>query len=218
MRLIIVGATGLVGQGVLRACRAATDVERIVLLGRHRVDISDDARVFAWQVADLREVDGSEPGFASLDACLYCAGVVPGLSEAAYREVTVDLTVHVANAFARANPQGAFVYVSGAGSDAGAALMPMRVKGEAEDALRAVGIRTLMIRPGIVQPVDGVRSPHSARAAAYALAGPLLGMATRRMPSLMTTSSRIGRAMLAALRHMAPPAVLENVDINELGA
>lgn len=218
MRLIIVGATGLVGQGVLAACRAATDVERIVLLGRHHMDIGDDAHVTQWQVGDLNELDGSEPGFAGLDACLYCAGVVPGLSEAAYREVTVDLTVHVAGAFARANPQGTFVYVSGAGSDASAALMPMRVKGEAEEALRVLGIRTLMIRPGIVQPVDGVRSPHPARAAVYALAGPLLGLATRSMPSMMTTSSRVGRAMLAALRQAPPPAVLENTDINALGA
>ena len=218
MRLIIVGATGLVGQGVLGACRAATDVERTVLLGRHHVDIGDDARVTQWQVGDLNDLDGSEPGFAGLDACLYCAGVVPGLSEAAYRKVTVDLTVNVARAFARANPQGTFVYVSGAGSDASAALMPMRVKGEAEDVLRELGIRTLMIRPGIVQPVDGVRSPHPARAAAYALVGPLLGVATRSMPALMTTSSRVGRAMLAALRQAPPPAVLENADINALGA
>ena len=218
MRLIIVGASGLVGQGVLGACRAATDVERIVLLGRQRLDIGDDTRVVQWQVTDLCELDGSEPGFVGLDACLYCAGVVPGLSEAAYRKATVDLTMHVAAAFARANPQGTFVYVSGAGSDAGAALMPMRVKGEAEDALRALGIRTLMLRPGIVQPVDGVRSPHPARAAAYALAAPLLGLATRSLPSLMTTSSRVGRAMLAALRQTPPPAVLENADINALGA
>jgi uncharacterized protein YbjT (DUF2867 family) len=218
MRLIIVGATGLVGQGVLAACRAAKDVERIALLGRQHVDIGDDAHVTQWQVGNLNELDGSEPGFSGLDACLYCAGVVPGLSEAAYRKVTVDLTMHVARAFARANPQGTFVYVSGAGSDASAALMPMRVKGEAEDALRALGIRTVMIRPGVVQPVDGVRSPHPARAAVYALAGPLLGLATRSMPSMMTTSTRVGRAMLAALRQSPPPAVLENTDINALGA
>ncbi|MEO6138422.1 MAG: oxidoreductase [Luteimonas sp.] len=218
MRLIIVGATGLVGQGVLGACLAATDVERIVLLGRQRADIADDARVMQWQVADLRDINGSEPGLADLDACLYCAGVVPGLSEAVYRQVTADLTVHVADAFARANPQGTFVYVSGAGSDARAALMPMRVKGDAEDALRGLGIRTVMIRPGIVQPVDGVRSPHPARAAVYALAGPILGLATRSMPSMMTTSSRVGRAMLAALRQTPPPAVLENAEINALGA
>lgn len=218
MRLIIVGATGLVGQGVLGACRAATDVEAIVLLGRSRVDVGNDARVTQWQVADLHDVDGSESGFADLDACLYYAGVVPGLSEAAYRKVTVDLPMHVARAFARASPQGTFVYVSGAGSDASAALMPMRVKGQAEDALRGLEIRTLMIRPGIVQPVDGVRSPHGARAAAYALAGPLLGVATRGLPSLMTTSSRVGRAMLAALRQTPPPAVLENADINAWGA
>jgi len=217
MRLMIVGATGLVGQGVLAACRAAADVERVLLLGRRQVPC-DDARVADWVVSDLLDVDATQPGFTGLDACLYCAGIVPGLSEAAYRKVTVDLTVHVARAFATANPQGLFVYVSGAGANPGAALMPLRVKGEAEVALRALGVRTLMIRPGIVQPVDGVRSPHALRAAAYTLATPLLGAATRMAPKVLTTSTRVGRAMLAALRDPAAPAVLENADINAWGA
>ena len=171
MRVMIVGSTGLVGQGVLNACRAARDVEQIVLPVRRHMDAAQDARELVWPVDDLFVVDGSEPQFAGLDACIHCAGVVPGLSEAAFRRVTVDLTLHVARAFARANPRGTFVYVSGAGSNADSALMPLRVKGQAEDALRALDIRTLMLRPGIVQPVDGVRSPHGMRAvAAYAAA------------------------------------------------
>ncbi|GAB1595620.1 Rossmann-fold NAD(P)-binding domain-containing protein [Lysobacter claricitrinus] len=217
MRLMIVGSTGLVGQGVLAACRAASDVERIVLPLRRHADAAHDPRVVHWHLKDLRSVDGTEPGFSALDACVYCVGVVPGLSETAYRDVTVDLTLRVARAFARANPNGTFVYVSGAGSDAHSMLMPLRVKGQAEDALRALGIRTLMLRPGVVQPVDGVHSPHPVRDAAYALAGPLLSAAARGAPSVVTTSSRIGHAVLAALRQPDPPAVLENADINALG-
>ncbi|GAB6197098.1 Rossmann-fold NAD(P)-binding domain-containing protein [Lysobacter xanthus] len=215
MRILIAGATGLVGQGVLAACRAAPDVERIVLLGRRRVDI-DDPRIEQVVRPDLREVPASD--LQGLDACLYCIGTVPGLSAAAFREVTVDLTVHIARVFAEANPGGTFVYVSGAGADPSSALMPLKVKGQAEAVLQTLGLRTLMVRPGIVQPVDGVRSPHGLRSVGYTIGGPLLGLATRALPRLMTTTTHVGRAMLAALREPAPPAVLENADLNRLGA
>ena len=74
-----------------------------------------------------------------------------------------------------------------------------------------------MVRPGIVQPVDGVRSGHALRAATYMVAAPLLGVATRMAPTVMTTSTRVGRAMLAALRDRPGPAALENADINARG-
>lgn len=217
MRVMIVGATGLVGQGALAACRAAADVERIVLLGRRRVEV-DDARIDQLQAADLRQVSPGDAVFRGLDACLYCAGVVPGLSEAAFRDVTVDVTLHVARAFAAANPSGVFVYVSGAGADARSVMMPLRVKGEAEDALRALAVRTVMVRPGIVQPVDGVRSPHGLRATGYALAAPMLGLGRRFAPNVFTTSTSVGRAMLAAARDPASAAMLDNDAINRLGA
>lgn len=217
MRIMIAGATGLVGQGALMACRAAADVERIVLLGRREVPV-DDPRVEQLVLHDLASIDARHPALQGLDACLYCIGTVPGLSGDAFRAVTVDLTLQVARAFAEANRGGAFVYVSGAGADASSALMPLRVKGEAEDALRALPVRTVMIRPGVVQPVDGVRSPHGVRGAGYALAGPLMSIATRTLPGVMTTTSNVGRAMLAALRASTPPATLENADINRLGA
>ncbi len=217
MRVMIVGATGLVGQGALAACRAATDVQRIVLLGRRPLDIID-ARIAQHHALDLRGVDADHPVFRGLDACLYCAGMVPGLSEADFREVTVDVTLHVARAFAAANPTGTFVYVSGAGADAASAIMPLRVKGAAEDALRALAVRTVMLRPGVVQPVDGVRSPHGLRASGYALAAPLLGLGRRLAPGVFTTSTSLGRAMLTAARTPGSATVLDNVAINRLGA
>lgn len=216
MRVMIVGATGLVGQGALAACRAAADVERIVLLGRRRVGI-DDPRIEQFEAPDLRHIDAGHAIFHGLEACFYCAGIVPGLSERAFREVTVDVTLHVARAFANANPTGTFVYVSGAGADAGSAWMPLRVKGEAEDALRALPVRTVMLRPGIVQPIDGVHSPHGLRAVGYRLAGPLMDVGTRRAPGMFTTSTRVGRAMLAAARAPTSPPVIDNAAINRSG-
>lgn len=75
-----------------------------------------------------------------------------------------------------------------------------------------------MLRPGGIQPVHGERSPHAALAALYGVAGPLMGLGVRLMPSLMTSTAHVGRAMLALARMPSPPAIVENAEINRLGA
>lgn len=217
MRILLTGATGLVGRGVLQACLAAPDVERIVLLGRRHADVPADPRIEELLVDDFADLSPVADRLAGIDACFYCAGTLPLGSEATFRHVTVDLTVEVARALAQRNPALVFAYVSGAGSDPASALMPLRVKGEAERALQALPIRTVMLRPGAIQPVDGVRSPHPGRDLLYAIGGPVLGLGVRLLPNLATTTRHVGRAMLAVARMDAPPAVVENADILRLG-
>lgn len=218
MRVLVTGANGLVGQGVLRECLRAGDVSHVGALGRHPSGQRDPKLedIVAGDFADLQEV---ESRLQPYDACLYCAGVLPlGMSEAEFRHVTLDLTVAVANTLARLNPALVFVYVSGALSDPDSHLMPLRVKGETERALAALPIRTVMIRPGGIQPAQDVHSPHAARDTLYRLASPFMGLGVKLAPQLMTTGERVGRAMLAALRMPQPPAVVENAEINRLGA
>lgn len=218
MHVMLLGATGLVGQGTLRALLDAGDVGRIVLPVRRPLDIVAP-RVEQHVIPDLAALHAGHPAMQRLDACLDCIGIVPGLSEAAFRAVTLDLNLQLARAFAEANPAGVFAYVSGAGSDPSSALMPLRVKGLAEQAMQALPIATVMLRPGIVQPVDGVRSPHPLRRAVYAVGAPVMGIARRIAPSTFTTTRAIGRAMLAAVRARSDGArVLENRDIERLGA
>ncbi|TXH18992.1 MAG: oxidoreductase [Gammaproteobacteria bacterium] len=156
---------------------------------------------------------------APFDACFYCAGAPPvGTAEALYRQVTRDLTLHVARAFAERNADGRFLYVSGAHADPDSRFMPLRVKGETERALRQLPLRTVMLRPGGIQPAHGERSPHAWMRPLYAVAAPLMGIGVRLAPGVMTSTAHLGRALLALAAMPAPPPVVENADINRLGA
>ncbi len=217
MRILITGANGLVGQGVLQECLRDPAVTAIVALGRHPSGQSH-AKLSELPCADFSQLQGVEDQLHPFDACLYCAGAPPvGTTEVEYRHVTLALTTHVARTMARLNPALTFVYVSGAHADSKSRLMPLRVKGETEDALAALPIRTVMLRPGGIQPVGGVRSPHTLMAAAHAVAGPFMGLGVRLLPRLMTTTARVGKAMLAVLDQPAAQATVENEDINRLG-
>jgi len=217
MRILLTGATGLVGQGVLRECLRDPGVTHVAALGR-RPSGQVDAKLEDIVVADFADLGAVEARLHPFDACLYCAGALPvGMSEAQFRHVTVDLTTHVARTLARLNPALVLEYISGAHSDPDSHLMPLKVKGEAERALATLPIRTVMLRPGGIQPVAGERSPHPAMRPFYTLAGPLLGLAVRAMPGFMTTTARVGRAMLALARQPDPPAVVEADEINRLG-
>lgn len=218
MRILLTGATGLVGQGVLRTCLDDAGVTHVAALGR-RASLLQHAKLQDIVVDDFADLSAVEDRLQPFDACFYCAGALPvGSSEDVYRHVTVTLTTHVAATLARLNPGLRLLYVSGAHSDPDSRVMPLRVKGEAERALAALPLRATMLRTGGVQPSQGERSPHAAMAALYTVGGPLMGLGLGLLPGLLTSTGRVGRAMLALARMPDPPAVVENREINRLGA
>ena len=135
-----------------------------------------------------------------------------------YRHFTFALTLHVPRAFAERNPQARFLYLSGAHADPASRFMPLRIKGETEAALRALPVRTVMLRPGGIQPAHGERSPHAWMRPLYALGAPFMGLGVRLLPGVMTSTAAVGRALLTLAAMPEPPAIVENAGINRLAA
>lgn len=219
MKVLLFGATGMVGQGVLRECLLDPDVEDVLSIvrapsgtahGKLRERVHHD--FFDWSATQTE--------LAAFDACLFCLGVSSaGMNENEYTRVTYDLTLAVARVLARLNPQMVFVYVSGAGADSTGRGRSMwaRVKGRTENALRELPFKAVYVfRPGVIQPLHGIRSKTRLYRAVYAVVAPVTPLLRTIAPDLVTTTENVGRAMLAVARRGAATPILENRDINSL--
>lgn len=221
MKVVLFGATGMVGQGVLRACLAADDVEEIVSVGRSKTGRADP-KLREIEQADFTDFSPIADELADKDACFFCMGVSSaGMSEADYTRVTYDYAMAAAKVLAEKSPKMTFVYVSGAGTDASekGSSMWARVKGRTENALRKLPFaRTYMFRPGFIQPMHGVVSKTTLYRAIYAVSAPLYPLWKRVFPGYVTTTDAVANAMLRVAREGADKPVLETADINAIGA
>jgi uncharacterized protein YbjT (DUF2867 family) len=216
VKVILFGATGMIGQGVLRECLLAPDVESVLAVVRAPTGQRHE-KLRELIHRDFTDFSPIEPELSDLDACYFCLGVSSaGMSEADYRRVTYDVTLAAARALVPGNPGLTFVYVSGQGTNANGRAMWARVKGETEEALLARPFRAYMLRPGFIQPLHGARSRTRWYRLLYVVAAPLLPLARRLFPAQITTTEQIGRAMLQLARHGAPDRVLETPAINAL--
>jgi len=217
LSLILFGATGMIGSGTLREALADPDVASVLVVGRRPCGVSH-AKLREKLLDDLAAVPADDPDLGGLDGCLWCLGVSSvGLDEAAYRRVTHDLTLAWAQALLARNAGMGFCYVSAQGADG--AGMWARVRRGTEQALLALPFRQVgCVRQGGIQPGPGIRSRTALYNAFITLMGPLFPWALRRFPAYVTTSQRLGRAMLRVLKGQAPKAILESSDINVLGA
>jgi uncharacterized protein YbjT (DUF2867 family) len=221
VKVVLFGATGMVGQGVLRECLLDPDVESVLAVVRiSSLPQHDKLREVVHQdVSDLSMIEGRLSGY---EACFFCLGVSAiGMKEEAYRRVTYDLTLSVARTLAKLNPTMTFIYVSGAGTDTTerGRLMWARVKGRTENALLQVPFKAVFLfRPAYIQPLHGIRTKTVWYAAAYALMRPLYPLWKMLFPNYVTTTECVGRAMLNATKRGFSKPILENRDINRMCA
>jgi uncharacterized protein YbjT (DUF2867 family) len=221
VKVVLFGATGMVGQGVLRECLLDADVEGVLAIVRNsRLPKHEKLREIVHQ--DVSDLSAIEDRLSGLDACFFCLGVsAVGMKEEAYRRLTYDLTISVARTLAKLNPPMTFIYVSGAGTDSTerARLMWARVKGRTENALLQMPFKAVyLFRPAYIQPLHGVRTKTAWYGAVYALMRPLYPLWKMLFPNYVTTTECVGRAMLNATKRGFPNPVLENRDINNMCA
>lgn len=221
MKAIIFGATGMVGTGVLRECLLDPEVEQVLSVVRSG---SGQTHAKLREVVHGNFMDFSriEAELAGYDACFFCLGVSSaGMTEEEYTRVTYDITMAAATALARLNPGMVFEYISGTGTDntEKGRSMWARVKGRTENALLALPFKAAyMFRPGFIQPLHGIRSKTRPYRIFYAITTPLLPVLKTFFPQYVTTTERLGQAMIAVAKHGYPKKVLEMRDINSAAA
>jgi uncharacterized protein YbjT (DUF2867 family) len=218
MNVVLFGATGMVGRGVLRECLLDPGVERVTAIGRSASGVSDP-KLRDLVHRDLWNYSSIEKELTGFDACFFCLGVTSaGKKEADYDHVTYGIASAAAETLARLNPGMTFVFVSGAGSDSTekGRIMWARVKGKAENAILRLPFKGYVFRPGVIQPLHGIRSRTTAYNVGYVVIKPLIPILRWVFPGRILTTEQIGRAMLKVARSGAPKRILESADIDAL--
>src|SRR5262249_37810113 len=151
----------------------------------------------------------------------FCLGVTSaGMSEEDYTRVTYGIVMAAAKTLLEQSPDATFIFVSGMGTDSTEKSKTMwaRVKGKAENAVLAMPFKAVYcFRPAFIQPLHGIRSKTTLYNAAYVVIWPFVPLLRLFFRKHMTTTERVGKAMLRVAREGAPKKVLENVDIDALG-
>ncbi len=213
MKVIITGATGMVGEGVLLECLADPGIERVLVVARRSCQHTHP-KLTELLVPDFRNLLSVEPQLTGYDACFYCAGVSSvGMKEPEYTAITYDTPLHFAETLARLNPGMVLVHVSGAHTDGTeqGKVMWARVKGKAENALARLPFKAVYnFRPSLMKPTPGqlhIKGSYKALLVFY----PVLNLFFPGLPL-----SEVARAMLNAVRFGAPKTVLEAKDMKAL--
>jgi uncharacterized protein YbjT (DUF2867 family) len=220
MKVILFGASGMIGQAVLRECLIDPRVGKVLSIARSAGG-KRHAKLQERLHSDFLDFGALEQEWRGYDACFYCLGVSSaGMSEAAYRRITYDFTLAAARPLSRLDPTMTFVYVSGAGTDSSGRGRSMwaRVKGATENALLALPFKAVMFRPGGIVPLHGVRSKTSGYRLLYTLTRPFWGLLRAAFPQAVSTSVEVARAMIRVAREGAPKPVMEVRDINAYAA
>jgi uncharacterized protein YbjT (DUF2867 family) len=216
MNILLFGATGMVGQGVLRESLLDPNVQLVATIGRTATG-KQNPKLREIVLKDLSNYASIEEKLTNFDACFFCLGAgSAGMSEEDYERITYGITIAAAETLSRLNPKMVFIYVSGTGTDSSekGRMMWARVKGKTENALlRMPFAAAYMFRPGFIEPAHGEISRNKLYRALFAIAGPLLPLLRRLFPNRILTTHQIARAMLNLVTRPYRKRILEIQDI-----
>lgn len=205
MKVIITGATGMVGEGVLLECLENTAVSEVLMVNRRPSPLKH-AKLKELILPDFMKPDEHAAALSGYDACFFCAGISSvGMSEEKYTKTTYDTTLAFAAKLAAWNPGMVFTYVSGAHTDSSekGKLMWARVKGRTENALMQLPFKGVYnFRPGFMKPFPAQQN-------VKALFKPLIWILPYLMPKKTLTLKQVSQAMINAVRKGTAREVLE---------
>jgi len=215
IRVILTGATGMVGEGVLLECLEHPAIEQVLSVSRRPSPVKH-SKLKECIVPDFLQLEGVVDQLAGYDACFYCAGISSsGMSEAEYTRITYDIPLHFADTLVKLSPQMIFGHVSGSHTDSSekGRIMWARVKGKAENALMRCGFRKVYsFRPGFMKPTPGQKNVKGY----YRAIGGLYPILHALFPNYVSTMREVGLAMINSALRGYPKSVLEISDIHAL--
>lgn len=219
MKIILFGASGMIGQGVLRECLLDPEVDLVLSVGRTPLS-QKHAKLREVIAPDLANLPPYESQLSGFNACFYSLGAsAAGSNEENYRRINYDLPLAAATLLSKCNPQMTFIYISGRGADSSekGRVMWARVKGATENALLRLPFKAAyMFRIGAVLPLHGIKSKTPLYNFFYAIGTPLMLLLRKFSPQNVQTTEEVGRAMLLVAKRGAPKTILECADICNL--
>lgn len=215
MKVIITGSSGMIGKGVLLECLDSDKIDKVLVINRKSINNSH-SKLTEVLLNDFTKVATIKDKLRGFDACFYCMGVsAVGMDKDVYTMITYDTTVAFANVLYEANPNMVFNFVSGVGTDSESSTMWQRVKGEAENVVLNQGFKkAFAFRPGAIIPERGIKSRTSWYNAMYVIMRPFFSLLKRSKN--VTTTTKIGLAMINTLFTNQKSAVLEPPAINDM--
>ncbi len=219
MKVIITGASGMVGKGVLLECLDDPKIEIVLSIGRSPANV-DHEKIIEVQHPDFSSFDSIAQEFNGYDACYFCLGVsAAGMKEKEYTKITYDFTLTLANELYKLNPEMTFTYVSGQGTDSSEKGKSMwaRVKGKVENDLMAVGFKqSFMFRPGAIIPLRGIKSKTKSYQFFYNYFMWLIRFIKLLAPNAIVNTTEIGLAMINVTRDGYAKQIIDPEDIHIL--
>lgn len=216
-KVMITGSTGMVGKGVLLACLDDENISEILLINRTPIKINHP-KLKEIIHEDFLNFGNIEDKLKIYDGCFHCMGVsVSGMSEEKYNKLTFEITAALVDTLFDVNPNMVFNYVSGTNTDSTERgnTMWARIKGKTENYILSKGFYdAYMFRPGLIIPENGIKSKTKLYAFLYFITKPFYGL--MKKSKNITTTSKVGLAMISSLSNKQTLKHLENKDINEL--
>lgn len=214
-RVMLFGATGMLGQGALREALLDPEVEEVVTVGRRKTGV-EHTKLKEIEHADFLNWDSLETEFKNVDAVWYSLGVSSSqASGKKYEMITRDFTIAAARTLERLNPNMTFLFVSGEGTDRDSSTHWARIKAETEDAILAMPFHGYIIRPAAIVAKNGETSSTPAYRIMYTVLSPLITPLKWLLPNYFSTTEILGRAWLKLAREGSDTKVFNTKAVND---